>query len=322
VTGEFNRPVRLKANPHAATRPQSAGLLFALFCSLFSLNLFAAPARVVVLSSNDAPPYAQCAEGISAALKGADIQTVQLAGDAAKAAEAARQLAADKPAVVLTLGKLATDAVLEHAPGVPVVAGLLLDNRLLDKPNVTGVPLDHPAATELQWLHRLLPEAAQVGVIFDPARDAERVERLRAAAKPLGLTIVAEAVKEAGELPGALERLSRHAQVILGIPNPELFSPRTARPVLLFSFRNRLPFVGMTSAWAKAGAIYALDWDYADMGAQLGEMAARILDGTAASKIELQFPRKVRYAINLKTAGHMRVDIPPPWREQAAETFE
>jgi len=302
--------------------------LFYLFCWLALLLAgvaSAAPARVVVLASNDAPPYAQCADGFAAYLQGRgalDIQQVQLAGDAAKAAEAARQVAADKPAVVLTLGKLATDAVLEHAPGVPVVAGLLLDNRLLDTPGVTGVPLDHPAAVELQWLHRLLPDAAQVGVIFDPARDADRVEDLRAAAKPLGLTIVAEAVKEAAELPGALERLSRHAQVILGIPNPELFSPRTARPVLLFSFRNRLPFVGMTAAWAKAGAIYALDWDYADMGAQLGEMAGRILDGAAASKIEPQFPRKVRYAVNLKTAGHMHVDIPTPWRDQAAETFE
>jgi putative ABC transport system substrate-binding protein len=302
----------------------------ALFCLLLLLMGGAAPpaaaARVIVLSSNDAPAYDQCAEGFKSSLQGSgtvlDIQQVQLAGDRELAAKVARQLAADKPALVLTLGKMATEAVLEYAPGVPVVAGMLLDNRQLRVPGVTGVPLDHPPEVELQWLRRLMPDVKQVGVLFDPARDADRVQRLQTAAKPLGLTLAAEAVTAAADLPGALDRLSRHAQVILGIPNPELFSPLTARPILLFSFRNRIPLVGVTTPWAKAGAIYALDWDYGDMGAQLGELAERILKGAAPATLEPQYPRQVRYAINLKTAGHMRVDIPQAWRQQAAETFE
>jgi len=302
--------------------------LFHLFCWLALLLAgvaSAAPARVVILASNDARPYSQCAEGFAASLQNRaalDIQTVQLAGNEDQAAKAARQVAADKPALVLTLGKLATEAVLEHAPGVPVVAGLLLDAQLLRAPNVTGVPLEHPPEVELQWLRRLLPEATQVGVIYDPVRDAARIERLKSAATPFGLTIVAEPVTAPADLPGALEQLSRHAQVMLGIPNPELFSPRTARPILLFSFRNRIPFVGLTSAWVKAGAIYALDWDYTDMGAQLGELAERILNGAAASSLDPQPPRRVRFSVNEKTAGHMRLDIPQPWRQQAAETFE
>ncbi len=59
----------------------------------------------------------------------------------------------------------------------------------------------------------------------------------------------------------------------------------------------------------KAGALYSLDWDFQDLGMQCGEMAVKILRGNyPVSRAE--YPRKLKYSINLKTASQMKVTIP------------
>lgn len=96
----------------------------------------------------------------------------------------------------------------------------------------------------------------------------------------------------------------------------------TAQAVLLFSFRNDIPFVGLSAARVKAGAIYALDWDYEDVGKQCGELAPKILNGARAGGIAPVSPRKLTYALNLKTARHMRAQIPDSLVRGAVQVFD
>ena len=105
-------------------------------------------------------------------------------------------------------------------------------------------------------------------------------------------------------------------------PFRPVLNRQTAKAVLLSSFHNRIPFVGLSSAWVKAGALYALNWDYSDIGAQSGEIALRVLQGTPPGTIPPVPPRKVQYALNLKTASHMKLDLTPQLIDAALETFK
>ena len=58
-----------------------------------------------------------------------------------------------------------------------------------------------------------------------------------------------------------------------------------------------------------------------DIGMQCGEIAAKILQGTPASAIPPLSPRKVFYALNLKTAEHMKMTIPEPLIDGAQQVF-
>ncbi|MBM4256658.1 MAG: hypothetical protein FJ147_12275 [Deltaproteobacteria bacterium] len=109
--------------------------------------------------------------------------------------------------------------------------------------------------------------------------------------------------------------------MLWGIADQTVLSPRTAEPILLFSFRNRIPFAGLSTSWAKAGALYALDRDYKDVGTQCGELALKILRGTPAGTLPPQTPRKVAYALNLKTAEHMKLSLPQPLIDGAQQVF-
>ncbi len=94
-----------------------------------------------------------------------------------------------------------------------------------------------------------------------------------------------------------------------------------AQAILLYSFRNRMPFSGLSASWVKAGALYALERDYEDMGAQCAEMAEKVARGRRPASLPPAKPRKVVYTLNLKTAEHLKLSLPPELVEGAAEVY-
>ena len=69
-------------------------------------------------------------------------------------------------------------------------------------------------------------------------------------------------------------------------------TPQTAEPILLSTLKNKIPLVGLSSSWVKAGALYALDRDYVDIGLQSGELAGQTTEWSqreiASSRIPAQ----------------------------------
>ena len=95
-----------------------------------------------------------------------------------------------------------------------------------------------------------------------------------------------------------------------------VINAETARSVLLFSFRNRLPFFGLSTAWVKAGALFSLERDYRDIGHQCADLTTAILHGQAPANLPPQSPRKVLYCLNRRTAEQMKVEFPASlWRQ-------
>jgi putative ABC transport system substrate-binding protein len=173
----------------------------------------------------------------------------------------------------------------------------------------------------LQWLQRFLPQKKIVGVLFNPKENGDKIETATKLASDLGLRLIARAVETPQDLPDALENLARQIDVLWGIADQTVLSPQTAEAILLTAFRHRIPFVGLSMSWVKAGALYALDRDYLDLGAQCGEMALQLLQGAQASALPPIAPRKVVYSLNLKTASYMKVDIPEALIKGAQQVF-
>jgi len=245
-----------------------------------------------------------------------------LKGDASKASQILKDAKARRARLIVTVGSLATQTVLQEAPEIPTIASLILSaDELKKSTNATGVVLDFSLETQLQWLQKIVPQSKTVGVLFNPRENRAKIDAATKVAQSLGLTLLTSEVETPQALPEALDNLVRRAEILWGITDQTVLSPQTAEPILLFSFRNRIPFTGLSTSWAKAGALYALDRDYKDIGMQCGEIAAKILQGTAANTIPPQPPRKVFYALNLKTAEHMKLTIPETLVEGAQQVF-
>jgi putative tryptophan/tyrosine transport system substrate-binding protein len=273
-----------------------------------------AETRLAVLVSQDAPPYQEALEGFRDYLEEqglhVPIDVVSLHGDAAGAAAALQRARQDRATLLLTLGSLGTQAAVREVRDLPIIAGLVLNaDDLAKAPNATAVVLEFPVETELRYLQRLLPGQRNVGVLFNPSENQGRIDTATRVAATLGLTLFPRKVESPKDLPDALESLNKRADVLWGVADQIVLNPQTVRPILLFSLRNRIPFVGLSATWVKAGALYALDRDYRDIGRQCGELALKILQGTSPAALPPVPPRKVVYSVNLKTARLLKLDI-------------
>jgi len=282
--------------------------------------------RIAVVTSHNAVPYEQALEGFKRYLisKGAQpgFEIYPLESDGTRIAPILEKFKKDGGNLLFTLGSLATTAAIKNGCELPTIAGLVLDDdEIRKKSNVTGVVLDFPLETQFQWMRRILPDSRVVGVIHRP-KNLERIKSAEKAAQAQGLKLLARQVETPSDIPDALEYLTKHVDVLWGLADEIVFTSQTAKHILLISFRNRIPLVGLSSAWVKAGAMYSLDWDYSDMGSQCGEMALRVLNGTKPNAIPTAWPRKVFYSLNLKTALHMKIDLPEALIQEAHQTYK
>jgi putative ABC transport system substrate-binding protein len=282
--------------------------------------------KIAVLVSSKDPAFEETFNGFKGYLGRlgveADYEVHGLEGSAAKAGQAAQKVKQGAPKLVVTLGSLATDAAVKEISDVPIVACLVLRADGLKKsPNVTGVGLEFPLEVQFSWLQVLIPTAKTVGVIYNPEENQRRIEAAGRIMQTIGLKLVAQEVRSPQDVPAALESLAKRADVLWGVADSIAMTPQTAKNVLLFSLRNNIPFIGLSPTWVKAGALYSLEWDYADIGAQAGDMALKVLKGAPPSAIPAASPRKVFYALNLKTAEQMKITFSDQLIRGAKHTF-
>lgn len=271
--------------------------------------------RVVIIVSQDAVPYQDLSMGFQHYLSSHGLpisfETYSLQGNPAKGEEIFPAIKKKTPRVLLTIGTLATQAALKELPDIPLVAGLVMDPGSLPKGgNAAGVGVEFPLSIQLQWLQRVMPGVVRIGVLYNPKENQAKIEAAMKIAHGLGLKLVAREVETPLALPDALEGIANEVDVLWGLNDRLVISPQTAEAILLFSLRHRLPVIGLTTSWTKAGALYSLDRSYGDLGAQCGELALKILQGIKPSALPHSPPRKVVYSLNLKTAEYMNFDIP------------
>jgi putative ABC transport system substrate-binding protein len=283
--------------------------------------------RVLVLRTDDSLPYRKALKGvretiIEARLPREHVDIVRLTNGLTELQELLDG-AGTMPTVVITLGTQATRAVIEVAPDIPIVAGMILTPRALEGATAaTGVYLEHAMNTELHWLSQLLPGERRVGILYHSAESAARASAAeRLATRGGRLAVRTMRVNSANDIPLALAALAQDADVILGLTDPLVFNAETARAILTFSFRERIPIVGPSAGWVRAGAVYALSHDYEDIGRQTAELALRLLAGQRPSSLAPMPPRKVTYTVNGRTASELRVFIPEPLLRSAEDVI-
>jgi putative ABC transport system substrate-binding protein len=270
--------------------------------------------RLIVLSSHHTAPYEEVLESFKEYLGkqsiAVDLEICILDRDTAKMEQVIQRAKREPARLVFTLGSVATRIALKEFETLPIVAGLIVSGDEIEgKAGATGVFLDFPLEIQFQWMRRILPDCKNIGVLYNPARNHGKIELAQQVAASMGLVLHAQKVQVPADLPNALDSLAARIDVLWGVPDDLVYTPLTSRHILLFSFRNRIPLIGLSKEWVKAGALYSLEWDYRDLGIQCAEKALKMLQGARPDSYLPEGPRTVRYALNLKTAEHMKIEI-------------
>jgi len=226
--------------------------------------------------------------------------------------------------LILTVGTEATSEISRKISTIPIVFTMVLDpEKILNRrTDIVGASVNIPTEIQLSMIKKILPTAKNVGVIYNPAMNANFVKNSEVLAKKLGLRIKPFPVKSQKDIPKAQQQVSKDADVLWGIVDNTVYNSQTAKFIIQYTVKKHLPFIGISASYVKAGALYALVFDNQDIGRQSAELARRILSGTPSSGLQTTTPEKIRLVINLRTAELIGIEISEKIIEEATIVYE
>lgn len=291
---------------HARLRQRAATLALTIAAAL-AVPALASP-RVLLYAASDTQQLRAAQRGVREALGPTPVVEIPADDTGERLKAAARE---DPDAAIIALGPEAAVRAARDAPGLATVDCMSTQAGASAKAVSAAVPLEQ----QLAWLKRLLPGARYIGVLYDPAQNAELVGALAAALRAADLNPVLAPVATPAMLPPALVRLSSSADALLAVPDTTVYTRETVKPLLLFSFRHKLPLIGLSETWVHAGALYALDWDYRELGAFCGRLA---LGQLAGARTPAPVPPQLHIYVNQRSARWFRVR----WDDSIRQSFD
>ena len=279
-------------------------LLLSAAIALLATLAHAETLNVHLVLSDSTAPYQQFSTALNKALAAskANVAIIEKhAGDSAKAD------------LTIAVGMKATElAIADSSPQVLSVmvpkAGYetLIEKYALRKPikAVSAIYLDQPWERQLNFIQAALPKHDIVGVLYSPNTPIV-LPRL-----PKGISINARSVRSAETLFATLENILESSDVLLVIPDSEIYSSSNMRNILLTSYRQKVPLVGISQAYVNAGALCAIF----STPEQLAWQAASVI-GSFATDRRLpapQYPTSFSIGLNQQVANSLGIELAPP----------
>jgi putative ABC transport system substrate-binding protein len=178
-----------------------------------------------------------------------------------------------------------------------------------------------PKLLELQ--HEVIPNAKTIAVLFNPANPTNPVyvDKLRAAAGAMGMTVLPVGLKSPDELDSIFSTLAAQhpdtLQLVADSGNLDL-SGRIAALALA----HRLPSFSTVTSYAEFGGLMAYGISLRTLFVRAAYYVKRILDGAKPGDLPVEQPTKIELVINLKTAKALGLSIPSTLLSRADEVIE
>jgi putative ABC transport system substrate-binding protein len=245
----------------------------------------------------------------------------------------AADLARRRVAVLATFGNAPALAAKAATTTVPIVFAVsedpvsfgLVESLARPGGNVTGFSYltAELAAKRLELLRELVPGAAKVAVLADPAvpPTATTLREVEKAAGAMGLQTKIFNASSSGEINAAFATLARERSDALFVGGGFLFNSRRVQLVNLAS-RYLIPAIYSGRQWTEAGGLMSYGANTLDVQRQLGVYTSRILKGAKPADLPVVQASKFELVINAETARLLGLTVPPTLLATADEVIE
>jgi ABC-type uncharacterized transport system substrate-binding protein len=285
------------------------------FLLLVSLTLLSGGARaidVVVVLSERGPGYLEATEVMVAELGRAGLTVSDT--DVRSANSLATALAQQTPRVIVTLGYESLRQVLEARPRVPVLAALiprsgferLLRDHASTRPAVAALYLDQPIGRQMDVIRLAFGAGHRVAVLLGPESSWQR-SLLTASAGAQGFSLQLAEVGASQTVAHALADVLDGADVLLALPDTQVYNATTVGNVLMSSYRARVPVLAFSPAYVRAGATLSLHSTPVQVGQQVALMVRQHLQ--AGAVLTNQYPADFAITVNERVARSLDLDL-------------
>jgi len=256
----------------------------------------AASARIQILLSHPTPPYRALADAISANIEGQSFSIAELG---------TKGIATNTPSSTtdtlnIAIGSLAMNFALKEMPHTPLLVTLVPSNVYLDllrshgyQPNqgrISAVFPDQPLDRQVAFMRLLMPEKRRMGVLIGQ-HSYQYVKPLRRLALAYGLTLKIGDARQ-GRISDAIKDMIGDSDFVLALHDSSLLTPNHAKWLLYMAYQRRIPVIGYSKTYVKAGALAALYSSDEQIGRQVASILTRAgLDKPGALVADLRLPK-------------------------------
>jgi putative tryptophan/tyrosine transport system substrate-binding protein len=237
------------------------------------------------------------------------------------------------PAVILAAALVDAVAVRKATATIPIVSAALADPVNLGlvasvaRPggNVTGIMpyIDGLPAKQLELAREIVPGAGKVGILgnLDDPKAPPQQRELMMAARSMNVEIIAPEVHTPADFDTAIETFAKErVEAVIALQTVMVLNERDRIAALMSS--KRLPAVYGYREHIDAGGLISYGVNLSWCGRRAAAYVQKILAGTPAGELPVEFPTHLELVINLRTAKTLGVSLPPTLLALADEVIE
>jgi putative ABC transport system substrate-binding protein len=233
----------------------------------------------------------------------------------------AAELAQLKPDVIMADVASAIKAARHAAPDVPTVGASMsypVEQGLIASfshpgGNLTGI------AGQIEGLDGKLVDLAlkvvagtrRIGLLLNPAGSNVAFERngFEVAARQRGIGLEIAEARAPGDIESAIDALAKAGAAIVITQANALFNTERSR-IARLALAKHMPVISTQRQVVETGFLLAYGTDFAENYRRAAIYVDKILKGAKPGDLPVEFPTKVNFTINLKTAKALGIEIP------------
>jgi ABC-type uncharacterized transport system substrate-binding protein len=284
-----------------------------LLCSIAIFFIFASPAQsapylLTVILSENSGAYKEFSDSLNELLKDSDVSIT-----------VTDTIQPPPPSnLVVAVGmKAATVVIKSNAPNILNVmipqAGhskLLQENPKRDiKSHYSTIYLDQPLDRQIKLIAAAFPDRRRLGVIFEPEKTNE-INTIKKYSNDYGLELYANEVNSNTSMFESLQNVLQHSNVLLALPSPTIYNSTTLRNILVSTYQSKIPLVGFSASYVKAGAMCAVISTPAQFAKQTSTVILKFIE--TGELPPAQHPTLFEISVNDRVAQSMGVSIDSP----------
>ncbi|WP_172838739.1 ABC transporter substrate-binding protein [Solemya velesiana gill symbiont] len=140
----------------------------------------------------------------------------------------------------------------------------------------SAIFIDQPFERLLHFSKLISAGKPHVGVLLGPSTKQYR-NRLESVASEMNIPIHFETADSSDQIGNKLRKLFSSTNLLLTLPDPEIYNRKNVVGILLSSYHNQVPVLGFSSAYVKAGALAAVYSTPEDIGKQISDTVKKYL---------------------------------------------
>ena len=253
--------------------------------------------------------------------------------DYARLPDLTDELVTLRPVVIVTAVTTAAVAAAKVTRTVPIISAVLNDpiregmiaSYAHPGGNVTGImnTIEGLPGKLLEIALELVPRITRVGFLINPGNLATTVEwhEIQAAAKKKSLQTESSEIRSTDDLAAAFSTFSKQG-VGAVIVSRDTVLLGAAERIAELAIAERLPTIAGQSEEVRAGELVSYGTSLVANFRRAAYFVDKILRGEKPGDLPVEFPTKLEFAINLKTAKKLGISVPPPLLATADEVIE